>query len=206
LYGTTDQGAAYNCGTLFKVATDGSAFTVLQTFSFPGGGGSGGGLLLANSILYGTALYGGANGNGIVFAVNIDGTAFSTLHTFTATSGVNFSNSDGSYPNGDLILSGDKLYGTAAMGGTSGYGTVFALNIDGTGFITLHNFAALDGANPYSGLALSGNTFYGTTVFGGAANEGTIFSLQGLPNASNLGLNRRHVQTPSGSYSRILYR
>ena len=66
-----------------------------------------------------------------------------------------------------LILSGNTLYGTAVYGGSSGDGTVFAVNTDGTGFTTLHNFTATvygqrDGAFPYAGLILSGNTLYGT--------------------------------------------
>ena len=39
-----------------------------------------------------------------------------------------------------LILSGNTLYGTARSGGSSGNGTVFALNTDGTGFTNLHSF------------------------------------------------------------------
>jgi uncharacterized repeat protein (TIGR03803 family) len=40
-------------------------------------------------------------------------------------------------------LSGKKLYGTAEQGGPFGYGTVFAVKTDGTGFTNLHAFAAL---------------------------------------------------------------
>ena len=41
-----------------------------------------------------------------------------------------------------LILSGNTLYGTTTGGGSSGNGTVFAINTDGTGFTTLHSFTA----------------------------------------------------------------
>ncbi len=43
-------------------------------------------------------------------------------------------NSEGANPNAGLILSNNTLYGTAAAGGSSGAGTVFAVNTDGTGF------------------------------------------------------------------------
>ena len=49
-------------------------------------------------------------------------------------------NSDGANPRAGLILSGNTLYGTASNGGTSGNGTVFAVNTDGTGFTNLHSF------------------------------------------------------------------
>src|SRR6266478_5688774 len=65
---------------------------------------------------------------------------FTTLHSFTATStnsSGHYTNSDGSSPCAGLILSGNTLYGTAAYGGSPGYGTVFAVNTDGTGFTTL---------------------------------------------------------------------
>jgi uncharacterized repeat protein (TIGR03803 family) len=77
-----------------------------------------------------------------------------------------------------LILSGNTLYGTASQGGSSGKGTVFVLNIDGTGFTTLYTFTGgSDGATPYGGLILSDNTLYGTAGYGGSFGFGTVFSL-----------------------------
>jgi uncharacterized repeat protein (TIGR03803 family) len=76
-------------------------------------------------------------------------------------------------------LSTLALYGTTALGGAGGAGTVFSVNADGSGFMTLHNFTnAPDGANPRGGLVLAGNTLYGTTFSGGARHFGTIFSVQ----------------------------
>src|SRR5882724_5322017 len=118
---------------------------------------------LSGSTLYGTAAYGGSSGDGTVFAVNTDGTGFTNLHSFAAGSGIPPVNSDGAYPQAGLILSGNTLYGTARYGGSSGYGTVFAVNTDGSGFTNLHSFTALylstnsDGAQPYATLILSGN-------------------------------------------------
>jgi uncharacterized repeat protein (TIGR03803 family) len=108
---------------------------------------------------------------------------FTTLHSFfTAFSNTN---SDGVFPEAGLLLSGNTLYGTAVEGGTNGYGTVFAVNTNGTSFTTLHNFTATsgsndtnsDGANPRDGLILSGNTLYGTANEGGTNGNGTVFSL-----------------------------
>jgi uncharacterized repeat protein (TIGR03803 family) len=83
-----------------------------------------------------------------------------------------------------LVLSGNTLYGTAGGGGSSGNGTVFAVNTDGTGFTTLHSFTALnnynpsEGANPYAGLIISGSTLYGTSRGGGSSGNGTVFALK----------------------------
>src|ERR1019366_5337378 len=107
---------------------------------------------------------------------------FTTLHSFGGF------HSDGVNPFAGLILSGNTLYGTANVGGSSGGGTVFAVNTDGTGFTNLHSFMAdsslginSDGAGPYGGLIISGNTLYGTTYPGGSPGNGTVFSLSFAP-------------------------
>jgi hypothetical protein len=87
--------------------------------------------------------------------------------------------SDGENPaDGYLFLSGNTLYGTAVAGGTDYWGTVFAINTDGTGFTNLHNFTnGNDGANPAASLVLSGSTLYGTAPHGGADYSGTVFAV-----------------------------
>src|SRR6266851_618797 len=89
-------------------------------------------------------------------AARVTAQIFTTLHSFTG-------GSDGASPYAGLITnsSGNTLYGTTANGGSSGRGTVFAVNTDGTGFTNLHSFNYSDGSNPWSGLILSGNTLYG---------------------------------------------
>src|SRR5438445_12823107 len=67
---------------------------------------------------------------------------FTTLHNFTALN--SSTNSDGARPRAGLISSGNTLYGTARTGGSSGGGTVFAVNTDGTGFTTLDRLSAVE--------------------------------------------------------------
>ena len=130
-----------------------------------------------------------------MFAIHTDGTGFTNLHTFSSlvadtSSPLNVgTNSDGGGGEVRLVLSGNKLYGTAALGGSSGQGTVFALNTDGTGFTNLHSFTQgllltstayltnSDGASPNGGLILSGNTLYGTANAGGSFGIGTVFAV-----------------------------
>jgi uncharacterized repeat protein (TIGR03803 family) len=188
LYGTTYGGGTHGNGTVFAVNTDGTGFTNLHSFTtlsapFSGTNSDGAepyaGLILSGSTLYGTAYSGGTNGNGTVFALNINGSNFTTLYTFTAY--INYTNSDGASPVAGLILSDNTLYGTAGGGGTGANGTVFAVNIDGTGFTNLYSFTAYpssgDGANPDAGLVLSGSTLYGTTHSGGTYGDGTVFAV-----------------------------
>src|SRR5439155_726381 len=133
---------------------DGAGFTLLYDFAatywnstlrdytnsdgtFPAGG-----LILSGSALYGTAYMGGTSDNGTVYKVNIDGTGFTLLHSFTAHDWIAWTNEDGANPGGFSIL-GNTLYGTAMNGGDLGYGTLFKVNTDGTGFTLLHSFTAV---------------------------------------------------------------
>jgi uncharacterized repeat protein (TIGR03803 family) len=181
LYGTAIQGGSSGHGVGFAVDTDGTGF---RSVSFSGGTDGASpyaGFIFSGNIMYGTAYQGGSSGNGTAFAVDTNGAGFRLLHTFTATrtnsSGV-YTNSDGASPHAGLILSGNTFYGTAVRGGTSGYGTVFKVKTDGTGFTNMHNFTGLsDGANPLAGLILSGNTLYGTASQGGSSDHGTVFAI-----------------------------
>jgi uncharacterized repeat protein (TIGR03803 family) len=222
LYGT--DYANLGKGTVFAVNTDGTSFTNYYAFS-PGHLNSSGiltnsdganphaGLILSRNILYGTAEYGGNLGNGTVFAINTDGTGFKTLHTFAAGSynalGL-YTNNDGAHPCAALVLSGNSLYGTANAGGSSGHGTVFVVNTDGTGFSNLYNFSATprypqpqtnsDGASPSAGLVLSGNTLYGTAARGGSSGKGTVFSLSFVPRLTVIPSGTNVILTwPSGA-------
>ena len=118
---------------------------------------------------------------GLMLAGRLSAQTFTVLHSFTAgstnSSGV-YTNIDGAGPSCGLILSGNTLYGTAEAGGSSGTGTAFKVNIDGTDFTTLYSFTGdSDGATPIGGLILSGNTLYGTAYGGGSGGNGIVFKM-----------------------------
>ena len=193
LYGTASQGGTTGRGTIFKINTDGTGFSVLYTFTLSdpdtGTNGDGAfplsGLLLAGNTLYGTTSSGGSAANGTVFKIDLNGNNFATLHSFSTSNPDTGANSDGASPWAGLILSGTTLYRAASRGGDSGSGTVFKLGTDGGGFTKLHSFTGLDattltnsdGAFPLGGLALSGNTLYGTAYRGGSFATGTVYKV-----------------------------
>jgi uncharacterized repeat protein (TIGR03803 family) len=191
LCGTAEFGGPALKGGVFAINTDGTGFTYLHTFAqgefngTPGyftnrdGAAPVAALLLSSNVLYGTTELGGPFGAGALFAINTDGTGFTNLHFFQPFPAHNpVTNRDGGFPNAELVLAGHTLYGTAEIGGQAGAGTIFAINIDGTGFTNLHTFAwDTDGAMPYAGLTLSGNTLYGATSAGGSGGAGTVFSI-----------------------------
>jgi len=188
LYGTTLAGGSVGWGTIFSIKTNGSSFTNLHNFPalLNSTNSEGvlpyGGLIVSGDRLYGTAAYGGESGNGTVFAMQANGSNFMVLHHFASSA--DSTNSDGAHPQGALIESAGVLYGTTSDGGSAAAGTLFALNIDGTGFTNLHHFSGLsgntnsDGVHPVAGLLLSGSTLYGTASGGGSVGAGTVFSLK----------------------------
>ena len=103
--------------------------------------------------------------------LNIKAALIANLH--------NFDGGDGAVSYSRLFLSSNSLYGTTANGGNGGYGTVFRIDTDGTGFGNLHNFTNWnDGATPAADLLLSGNSLYGTTKNGGRdSSVGTVFKI-----------------------------
>jgi uncharacterized repeat protein (TIGR03803 family) len=164
------------------ISAGAQTFTLLHTFTnSPDGDQPFCGLTLSGNTLYGVANKGGG-GAGMVFRINTDGTCFTNLHSFPAT-GAGFTNIGGAYPNSDLVLSGNMLFGSTLLGGTSGNGTVYAVDTGGMNFTNLHNFSALvsitnsDGANPQGKLALSGGTLFGVAYAGGVAGGGALFSI-----------------------------
>jgi uncharacterized repeat protein (TIGR03803 family) len=146
---------------------------------------------IGNGLLYGTASQGGLGskqpyvcplGCGTVFFMGTGGT-IKALYQFTGT-GV-----DGWSPSAGLVQADDgNFYGTTAIGGYGGSGTVFKITPTGT-LTTLYYFCyaltnCVDGATPRAALiqATDGN-FYGTTVAGGTGSTkfcngcGTAFQL-----------------------------
>jgi uncharacterized repeat protein (TIGR03803 family) len=170
LYGTTSVGGNGFGGTVFKLNSDGSDYTVLYNFSLTNGTGPGS-LTRAGKVLYGTTGRGGASNVGTIFRLNTDGSEFAVLK--------HFGGRDGQYPTDGLVVSSGVIYGTTEDDGTFGVGKVFKLNTDGTGYIVLKDypFSLEQGFYPGAGLILSGNVLYGTTLQGGTNHGGTVFSM-----------------------------
>jgi uncharacterized repeat protein (TIGR03803 family) len=177
LYGTTGVGGSADLGTAFTLKTDGTGYALLHRFLNSDGGGLTSSLVLGGGgFLYGTSQGGGASAVGSLFRLKTDGSSFSVLHDFVNSS------SDGQQPVSGLLLDASGfLYGTASAGGSGGWGTVFKLKTDGTGYTALHNFGggASDGKSPQSALIEDGAGFlYGMTLNGGPLDVGTVFKVK----------------------------
>ena len=93
---------------------------------------------------------------------------------------LDFYNTNGSYPNGDLLSDGTFLYGMTWAGGTPGAGTIFKIKPDGSGYSKLFNFVndTVHGYYPDGSLIYDGTFLYGMTSVGGASDMGTIFKIK----------------------------
>jgi uncharacterized repeat protein (TIGR03803 family) len=166
-----EGGPSYYDGMVFKVNTDGSGMTILKVMGGDAGSWPNGPLVLSGNTLYGTAYGGGSNYCGTIFKVNTDGSGFSVLRQFSG-------GDDGSFPYSGMLLCGNVLYGTTGWSQSGvNQGTLFKINLDGTGFTTVKTFSGPDGRIPYGPLLLSGTNLYGTAMHGGALDQGIIFKL-----------------------------
>jgi uncharacterized repeat protein (TIGR03803 family) len=108
------------------------------------------------------------------------GAATPAFAQYTLTTLASFNGTNGDGPIGDLVLSGNTLYGTTQAGGANGDGEVFSVPVAGGTPTVMASFNSANGGangwNPQAGLTLSGNTLYGTTIYGGANGQGEVFS------------------------------
>ena len=210
IYGTTSGGGAYGGGTVFRLAS--TAKMTLHSF----GSGSDGSVPLGGLAfdsagnLYGTTSAGGAHGNGAVFTLTRHGLIYTESVLYSFGTGT-----DGTVPYAGVTLdSAGNLMGTTSAGGSSGYGTVFALiKANSWAETIIHNFTnQSDGAVPYGGLITDPNgNFYGTATEGGVQGGGSIFELtpagsgwnftaiQSLPGSGISGTFRNLMLSSSGT-------
>ena len=187
IYGTTANGGTNtcvqipstgpNCGTIFRLDSDGSYQTVHSFGNSPVDGVQpGGGLLYASDgNFYGTTTMGGEN---LCLGQHICGTMFrmtsagevTVVHSFGETS------SSPATPDGGLIQASDgHIYGSSR--GFSG--TFFQFKLSGE-VTTLFNFktnSRESGSGPYPAIEGDDGAFYGTTSAEGpnGSGSGTVY-------------------------------
>jgi hypothetical protein len=144
--------------------TNGNAFTVLQaipTTNPPvcGNCGARGGLVLSGNTIYGTCQNDGASdARGNVFKVNTDGTGFAKLHVFSSSYGA--PNPDGGLPLGGLVMSGNTLYGPAAIAGPHNHGAIFSVTLPCYDCPpTISSITQTNGALAFTWTAITGSSY-----------------------------------------------
>ena len=119
--------------------------------------------------------------------------SFTNLYFFSADAfppGANelATNGDGANPVSIIVANG-VIYGVDAGGGSTGDGTIFRMDVDGTHFTNFFTFqlgpedpgtntySQSTGVQPNPGLLLVSNTLYGTTFYGGFRDAGAVFKI-----------------------------
>jgi uncharacterized repeat protein (TIGR03803 family) len=194
LYGSTPNGGSTFDGTVFSVTTNGGTYSLVHNFSGDPTDGSGpNSVIVSGATIYGTTIFGGTLGfdQGSIFKVGADKSSFTTLRSFTNPP-------DGQFPEGGLALSGITLYGTTAMGGSNGFGTIFKIATNGSAYSIIHQFTnSAFGQNPVGSLVVNQATLYGVTSKGGAFGQGAVFKVG--TNGSAFSIIHSFTNTPDGS-------
>lgn len=138
LYGACAGGGNLGGGTIFRIGTNGTGFQVLRNLPTSGADGStplGGIIVASNGRIYGVNSFAGLNDNGVLYSMQTDGTGFTVHQNFSfATTGY--------VVQGKLLQASDgKLYGATSTGGSAFGGTLFRMNLDGTGFTVVRNIS-----------------------------------------------------------------
>ena len=179
LYGATRHGGLSDAGIIFKLNKDGTAFAIVRSFTTNVGEGAyplNGVIEGSDGRLYGRTLRGGAKNGNAIFRLNRDGSGYTILHSFGALLADHYT------PYSGLIEASDgALYGTTVADGAYRIGSVFKIQKDGSGFISLYDFPLTD-TNGYWPEAVlveaSDGRLYGTTTAGGAFDSGALFTLK----------------------------
>jgi uncharacterized repeat protein (TIGR03803 family) len=176
LYGTSFGGGTAGGGTVYKLHKITAEFALLHSLSAADGYQPMCELVRsADGNLYGTAGLGGSQNMGVIFRIRSDGSNYTVLHSFSG-------GAQGQNPQSGLMIGSDgRLYGTTARQLGSFAGTVYALNLDGSGFQTLRSFpnAGIEPKQPRHVLVEGPDgALYGTTTGGGAYNKGALFRIR----------------------------
>lgn len=169
LYGTTPAGGASSQGTLFEFDPGTNSYTVKYSFSGFDGAGPKGGLTEAGGSLWGVTELGGSNGAGVLFEYHPMFDNYQVYYEFDP-------GADGGNPTGNLLVIGNKIYGTTGSGGAYGYGTLFEFDFWTYTFTLLHHFGGYDGEMPLGGLVEKNGLLYGLCSGGGNYGAGVLFA------------------------------
>jgi uncharacterized repeat protein (TIGR03803 family) len=194
-------------GAIFKINPDGTGYQVVHSFGGLVTGPMGSviadgesphhdSLRIAGNELIGATVFGGDANQGVLYAYNYVTGTYRIIHELNGFSKENpaGSSADGAQPHSNPMpspVSPGVLYGLTSEGGSKGDGTLYQVNLDGSGFQVLRHFKKLDGQgdidangyDPHGFVIQIGSVLYGMTREGGIVDKknapdggGVVFS------------------------------
>lgn len=202
LWGTASEGGPNGTGVVFRIAADGSDYTVIHAFGALNGTTNVDGsqprgplTLGTDGRIHGSTANSGPNGTGTLYSIDLTTLAFRVDVAFAPRSSENPS-IDGGRPQFGISAGTDgDYYGATSVGGLNDSGTLFRYRLasgeTAAELTTLHAFAArpnrVDGNSDDrndDGWNVEGNliqtaagTLYGATSGGGLNDTGTLFRI-----------------------------
>ena len=162
LYGVTRNIEGQVRGSIFKWDMRDGELTTVHTF---GGRGNSpvGSFVQVGSLLYGASYTGGQFGSGYLYTFDPSSGHVENIFSLQNEPWI-------SYLNGNLLLAGSSIYGTAGFNGA-----LYRLDVTTHEVTILHRFTGMDGKEPSGSMVFHESSIYGTTWSGGEFGKGTIF-------------------------------
>jgi uncharacterized repeat protein (TIGR03803 family) len=190
--GPQGEGTVYGVSFAIPVTANSATLTNLHGFGATSSDGydpTGGVILGTDGNYYGVTSSGGVNDSGTVFALQVTLSGSSLVGTeLQFYSFESFSTAGAAHiPMGGLVSAGGGVYyGTTEIGGANSTGTVFEIQVTGSGpsyaesiVYSFRSSATSDVREPMTGVYLGQNgNLYGTTFQGGQYDSGGIFRIQ----------------------------
>jgi uncharacterized repeat protein (TIGR03803 family) len=180
-YGIASSGGANGKGVIYRMNLDGTNFTKLKDLdaTMDPSDSDGGSILTSEGKIY-VILNNSTNNIGdqrhSLYKIDPNSMIIDKIYSFRNYSSGELKVNNGHNPE-IKFLDANNIYGICSYGGDGNEGTIFKINLDGSGFDTLHNFTGgSDGDQPIE-IIDGGTAIYGITRYGGIANKGTIFKI-----------------------------
>jgi hypothetical protein len=166
-------GSNFDCGHICKFKTDGTEYQTLCTFEYESEDGANiNSIINLGKSIYGVTRFGGINNGGTFFKIDTTSNNFEKLYDFSIEDTSEWREAIDPV---SIVSSHNIIYGVSAAGGKNGYGAIFRINRDGSGFKNLYYFQdTINGRYPYE-IVMSGDTIFGFTGGCGEYGGGTIF-------------------------------
>ena len=194
LWGVARAGSYYEYGGIYSIDTNGENLTWHHYFRFDSPRHPSSRLVEYDGKLYGTTTFGKpngtdtwgqmnvSNGTGTVFSIDTSGDNFTIVHKFDIPFGAipPAGTGTGRAPQGALVVSHDKLWGTTFRGGRDDNGVIFRIDLKTGEAKAIHQFSELGGGFPNGNIIEHSGQLWGLASESALGHHGFIYKIDPL--------------------------